>query len=347
MKNILGLFGLILNLCAYQGIAQDSTRIITTNHNASPRADDHAPIGVMGDHIHCAGEWMFSYRFMTMSMNGSLQKSDPISEMDIYKNYMVAPQTMSMQMHMVGAMYAPSDWITVMLMGNYVMSNMNLKMMSGMEFATQSSGMADLKLSGLIKILHKNDHKIHGNLGVSIPTGSIAQTDDTPMMKGVTLAYPMQLGSGTWDPFLGLTYAGKGKAISWGVQALYDMKFMDNERDYRLGNKISATSWLAAKASNSFSFSGRLKFAQASMIQGQDATMNPMMMPLFKTSNSGTRALDGSLGANYLVTKGGLKNLRMAIEFSYPLLQNVHGIQMKREWVGIAGLQYAFGQHKH
>lgn len=36
----------------------------------SVRADGHAPIGVMGDHTHAAGEWMFSYRYMRMEMGG-------------------------------------------------------------------------------------------------------------------------------------------------------------------------------------------------------------------------------------------------------------------------------------
>ncbi|MEL7113935.1 MAG: transporter, partial [Pseudomonadota bacterium] len=32
-------------------------------------ATDHAPIGVMADHRHKKGEWMFSYRYMYMDMS--------------------------------------------------------------------------------------------------------------------------------------------------------------------------------------------------------------------------------------------------------------------------------------
>ena len=35
-------------------------------------AYNHAPIGVMGDHMHSKGEIMFSYRFMNMLMKGNL-----------------------------------------------------------------------------------------------------------------------------------------------------------------------------------------------------------------------------------------------------------------------------------
>ncbi|MEQ8937882.1 MAG: hypothetical protein RLT30_04205, partial [Gammaproteobacteria bacterium] len=34
-------------------------------------ADSHAPIGVMGDHMHSKGEWMLSYRYMYMEMAGN------------------------------------------------------------------------------------------------------------------------------------------------------------------------------------------------------------------------------------------------------------------------------------
>ena len=35
------------------------------------RPDGHAPISVMGDHMHAMGEWMVSYRYMTMDMEGT------------------------------------------------------------------------------------------------------------------------------------------------------------------------------------------------------------------------------------------------------------------------------------
>ena len=42
------------------------------------RPDGHAPISVMGDHMHAMGEWMVSYRYMTMDMQGLLKGSDSI-----------------------------------------------------------------------------------------------------------------------------------------------------------------------------------------------------------------------------------------------------------------------------
>ena len=69
-------------------------------------SSSHAPISVMGDHTHKAGEWMVSYRYMRMAMDGNLDGSDHVSSRDITGtmanpgDYMVAPLTMDMDMHM-------------------------------------------------------------------------------------------------------------------------------------------------------------------------------------------------------------------------------------------------------
>ena len=44
---------------------------------------------------------------------------------------MVSPVEMSMEMHMFGLMYAPSDSVTLMLMGNYIEKDMSHATMPG------------------------------------------------------------------------------------------------------------------------------------------------------------------------------------------------------------------------
>ena len=99
-------------------------------------ASSHAPIGVMGDHMHKKGEYMLSYRFSHGQMNGSRIGNNQIGTNAIGTgNYgmpalmdgksRVVPTKMSMQMHMFGAMYAPTDWLTLMAMGSYVEKSMD------------------------------------------------------------------------------------------------------------------------------------------------------------------------------------------------------------------------------
>ena len=43
-------------------------------------AISHAPIGIMGDHFHNKGEWMFSARYVGMSMADNLIGSRKVTE---------------------------------------------------------------------------------------------------------------------------------------------------------------------------------------------------------------------------------------------------------------------------
>ena len=74
------------------------------------RPDSHAPISVMAEHSHGEGEFMFSYRFMSMEMDGNLDGSDNLSNSDILvgpnnsDGYLVTPLDMTTDMHMLGMM---------------------------------------------------------------------------------------------------------------------------------------------------------------------------------------------------------------------------------------------------
>lgn len=326
----------ILLLCSIASTAQE-------NLWSSARPDGHAPISVMGDHYHKKGEFMLSYRYMPMWMKGSLSSSSDISNATIFQNFMVAPQKMRMDMHMLGAMYAPSNTLTLMVMGNYIKNSMDLQMMSGMTFSTESSGFGDISLGAIYKILNKNRQSVHANFGFSIPTGDIDQRDDTPMMPNAQLAYPMQLGSGTLDPYFGATYLGQADTFSWGAQTLYKVRLGDNSENYSFGNKFDLKGWFAYKLSKNVSVSASASYMHIGSINGSDADLNPMMMPLFNSANSGRNQLDLGLGANYYVAEGAFKNLRFGAEFKLPVSQSVTGIQMKNQAVAVFGIQYAIG----
>lgn len=309
---------------------------------SSSRPDGHAPISVMGDHYHGNGEWMVSYRFMPMWMDGNLKGNKSVNQEKIFENYMAAPERMNMQMHMLGVMYAPSDQVTLMLMGNYLSNEMELQSKHGMNFTTSSDGLGDLQLSALLKLLNKNRQSLHAMVGASIPSGSIDERDNTPMKDDAHLAYPMQLGSGSIDPSIGVTYLGQGDQFSWGVQSSYLMRTGENSDDYQLGNQWTANGWTAVKITEYLSASGRMSFRTSEEITGADEEMMPMMMPLFDTRNSGRDQLDAGIGINTYLPEGSLKDLRVGAELSIPFSQQVEGIQMESTSTLTMGIQYTF-----
>ncbi|MDF1710584.1 MAG: transporter, partial [Paracoccaceae bacterium] len=186
------------------------------------RADSHAPIGVMGDHMHHAGEWMVSYRYMAMLMRGNLDGDSQISAETIATTVpnrffgqpgqpptlRVVPTDMEMQMHMFGAMYAPNDDVTLMVMGNYVEKSMGHITFAGgagatrlAKFDVNTSGLGDTSVAGLVRLFDDDMHHLHLNLGFSIPTGSIeeesaivAPNNARPVLR---VPYAMQLERST------------------------------------------------------------------------------------------------------------------------------------------------------
>ena len=160
LRNILFL-AILISVCLPKALFANDYRF---------RADDHAPIGVMGDHVHKQGEVMLSYRYMYMSMDGLRDGTDGLSTGDVLEQFMVTPTDMDMQMHMFGAMYAVTNKLTMMGMLPYIKKSMNHLTRMGGRFKTTSEGFGDFKLTGLYEIFDwGGNNNLILNLGLSFP----------------------------------------------------------------------------------------------------------------------------------------------------------------------------------
>ncbi len=315
-----------------------------------PLPDSHAPLGVMGDHRHNEGEWMLSYRYGAMNMKGNRRGTDSVPTSDVLSQFMMAPEKMTMDMHMFGAMYGYSDDVTVMAMIPYIEKDMTIVNRIGARFKTSSSGFGDLKLTALYKLYDKvasskpvrDSEKVHLNLGLSLPTGSTNERDDTPMVANQKLPYPMQLGSGTYDPILGITYVRHLNDWSWGGQAAATFRTGENDENYRLGHEYNMTAWGAKKLNNTVSISARLDGKKWSDIEGADADLNPMMTPTARTDLRGGERIDALVGLNFIAPEGAMKSQRLALEVGMPIYQDLDGPQLETDMRFMLGWQYAF-----
>ena len=316
--------------------------IVLTATSLAARPDSHAPIGVMGDHTHRKGEWMTSYRYMTMSMGPNYDGSARVNISDIHADFMVAPLSMDMDMHMVGVMYAPSDKLTLMGMLNYTDITMDHRVRNGREFTTTSRGLGDTGLAALYSLIYSETHRLHLNLGLSLPTGEIDVTDATPMGPNSVLPYPMRLGSGTFDVKPGLTWTYLGEAWSTGAQATNTIRLDENNRDYALGDRFDFTTWVAAHLTDSISMSARVAYANWDHISGADARLNPMMVPTARTDLGGGAETTVLFGLNYELPAGALKGHRLAIEYGTVIDRDLDGPQLGTDDVLTLGWQRAF-----
>lgn len=335
-------------------------------HSAST-ADDHAPIGVMGDHIHKKGEWMVGLRAMHMNMDGNRKGTSDISANTIVTTeanrffgmagqpatLRIVPTEMTMDMQMVGAMYAPADWVTVMAMGQYVEKDMDSLVYSGGAGTTirgtssmESSGWGDTKLGGLFRLYEDDTHTLILNAGVSLPTGSIDEEDTmlmpNGMMMNMRLGYAMQLGTGTYDFLPGLTYNGHTGKWGWGAQYAGEIRMEDeNSEGYSWGDKHRVTTWGSYEWADWISTSARVTGTTQGSIDGIDSQiMGPIQTA--DPDNYGGQSIDVGLGVNLMATDGFAKGHRLAIEATAPVYQNLHGPQMETDYTITAGWQYAF-----
>jgi len=316
-----------------------------SSHHSMPRPDGHAPLGVMGDHTHKAGEWMAAYRYARMRMDGNRSGHRGQDVGDVLQDFPVSPKDMDMEMHMFSAMYAPTDWVTLMVMIPWVELSMDHVTRTGLRFTTKSDGPGDLKLNGLFTLFENDTHHLHLNTGVSFPTGPIREQDGLPTPMGLMegrLPYPMQIGSGTFDLLPGMTYTGKTSWLSWGTQALGTVRLDDNKNDYRLGNRVDTTAWIAHPFSKWLSASARIAWHYWGNIQGRDDRLNPRAVPTSDPNRRGGNRVDLLGGVNIVVPLGPLGDHRFAAEAGFPVHQNLDGPQLETDWQFWVGWQYAF-----
>lgn len=316
--------------------------------NAKP--DSHAPIGVMGDHVHKKGEWMLSYRTMFMEMDGMRDGTNELSSSDVLTastanptNYVVTPTRMTTEMHMLGGMYAPSDDLTLMVMGSYLIREMDHLNDASVHFTTRSEGIGDTTIAGLYRLYDDDTHHIHANAGVSLPTGSIDETDGTPAAPtGARLPFKMQLGSGTLDLMPGVTYTGHSDRFGWGSQYNARLHMGRNSHDYSLGDSHEISTWGSYRFANWISGSVRVTGKTEAKVDGNQLNpAMPMMVPTTNPNNYGGEKIDLSFGIN-IAGQDGLNGHRLATEIRVPIYQDLNGPQLQSGTSVVLGYQYSW-----
>lgn len=327
-------------------------------------ATDHAPIGVMADHRHKKGEWMTSYRFSFMDMAGSRDGTDRLTPEDIVTTtpnpfgapptLRVVPTDMTMKMHMAGVMYGLTDRITLMAMGMYMTNEMDHITFQGPAgttrlggFTTETAGFGDTTVAAIIGLddgAHEH-RQINLALGVSIPTGSIGESDQILTPMGTTpsprLPYPMQLGSGTFDFKPSLTARTRKGKVSIGAQTSAVLRLGDNDAGYALGDKYEATAWAAYEPRAWISLSARLRGATIGKIDGRDALIAAPVQTA-DPENQGGDVIEALIGVNLAGQRGLIKGHRLAIEVGKPLYRNLNGPQLETDFTLTVGWQKAF-----
>jgi hypothetical protein len=326
-----------------------------------------APISIMGDHVHPAGELMFSYRYMYMDMDGMRNGTSDVSSTEVFgtsvapppaPRYMVTPTDMQMEMHMLGAMYAPNDDITLMLMIHHVSKEMDHVaavgtmpfMQTGGKFTAESEGLGDTTLSATMRLHADDSSALNLSLGLSLPTGSINETDTLPGMGGLMdrqMPAPMQLGSGTVDFLPAITYSQFHDHWFWGCQARGTIRTHENHHDYHWGHKFNLDVWAVMPLTESLSISAKVGYQWEDELDGDQTDVAQTMGGVRTVTtafgeNYGGDRIDISVGASYTFASGIFEGHRLGADVRMPLYQDLNGYQLETDMVVTVGWQKAF-----
>jgi hypothetical protein len=306
------------------------------------RPDMAPPQGVMGAMTPRQGRLMVGLSYMYMRMDGNRDGTKKVSTSDVLADFMVAPLEMDMHMIMGSAMYGITDDISAMLMIPYVRKEMDHVTGGGQEFTTKSDGLGDIRVGAGYNFALLPGHSVQLSAGLSLPTGSIDQIDDTPAANDAVLPYPMQIGSGTVDFLPGVTYRGRLNDFSWGAQFGATVRLGENSEDYALGNIYQGSLWGAVQWADWVSSSVRLLGEIEENVDGRDDRLNPAMVPTADPDLQGGERLQVGLGVNFMVPSGYFQGVGFSVEGLIPVYQNLDGPQLEQDFSVLVGLRKMF-----
>ncbi|MGE3849338.1 MAG: DUF3570 domain-containing protein, partial [Gammaproteobacteria bacterium] len=315
------------------------------------------PAGVMAAHaLSGRGEWMVGYRYQRVAQSGVVRHGSRGVDGDSVALRACAPQTcavspadMTMGMHMLDIMYAPSERLTVMLTPTWSDMDMGLTALAPGGHGThahehETGGLGDFGMHALLRVGAWGTHQLHAALGVTAPVGAtnLVLRNTVGRRADVPLHYNMQLGSGTWDLKPALTYLGARGRVSWGAQAGGTLRLESrNDAGFRFGNAFETSVWGAYQWLHWLSGTLRVAHLAQGEVEGRYRALlneygepfsNDHLGPFDDPDSYGGRFLNLGLGVAATVPVGPLHGDVIKVEWVQPLATDFNGYQLDRDY---------------
>ena len=256
----------------------------------------------------------------------------PGTEPRTSNNYPVVPTKIRQEIQSIRLTYEISPKVT--LRGQLPLvhqSTDHISIIPGYDaFNISSDGIGDIVLLADTVVNQSVNSVLRMGSGVSIPTGSIDEEGDTPRAPGnQQLPYTMQLGSGTWDIPLLLSYQKYEENTTWGLEAHARIRTGKNDRKYALGNTYSAGAWLELPVSQSFDIGFRADYVVRDKIRGGDESLTvpipgfPFPAPVVNPGDFGGTQIDATLYATSKLSE----RTRLRVRYKVPVWLDLNGPQ--------------------
>lgn len=321
---------------------------LVTLHGASAAAqaedgrldvnDIHPPIGISGEVARENGGVVLSYRYQRQGYDGLQSGRTELS--GPAPGFPVSPTALKADTHLLEVMWAPFEEITFLLTLPYLDKELE-QLAAGSLTTTEAKGFGDFTITVLYRVFENPGHRIHLNLGLSLPSGSITESYVAPNQTLVRQPYIMQLGSGTVDLRPGATYNGLWRRTYWGGQLSGVLHAGTNSAGYRLGNEYQVTAWVGQRLTSWLGTGFRLNWQHWFNPDGFDPLIDQSTSPANDPTLQAGRRLDALFSLD-LYLAGEFEGTRLSVEAGLPAYQFLEGPQLRTQWIVTAGLQYAF-----
>lgn len=290
------------------------------------------PIGILESHIHLKGQWMLGYQFMRMNMStAGAARSD----------YMMQPQSMWMDMHMMMLMYGLTDDLTLMAMVPFQRSSMEMVDINGMRVSAGSEGVGDIALMGHYALIRRSKNYLIGGAGISIPTGSIEASQGSAA-DARKLGYGMQLGAGVPELGLDLSLVRQSDKLSAGAHVEGKWSLGQNRNGYRLGDRYHGGAWTTVKISSWLAPSIHLHVEHDLTITGSDSEIAAGMSPVNDPDNYGGTHVSLEPALTMYAPDGTLEGQRLTVKLDFPLAERSASHFLEKSWSLVTGWQWSF-----
>ena len=320
------------------------------HHHDAGHAGMNAPAGVLFSHmLDQAGDVMIGVRYAYSLQQGAMMHSTGFAPDSQIVNQgcgglqcTYTPKEMDMNMTMLDIMYAPTDWLTLMLMPQFMSMDMHLRRLDGAPppdpndpHASHGAnpyhttgGVGDIFMGGMFKLFETPGHEVHLTLGFTAPTGSVNQRSNG---NSEFEHYGMQLGSGTWSIWPSLSYNGSEGDFSWGGQ-FSTLAPLENYNDsgYAVGTLFQPPAWWGEQIQAWLGSSLRALYSFQDSIDGQYPKPFVPSGPMDTPQSYGGQFLDIGFGLNATVTSGDFEGNHFGLEWLQPAYNDSNGYQLER-----------------
>jgi hypothetical protein len=291
--------------------------------------------------------WSFSFQRSSAEFEDFLDGDNRVSEDEVLwsgpnsgeprtdKNFPVVPGKITQTAYILSVGYAFDDRWRGHITVPYIEQNTDhISIVPNYAtFEIDSSGVGDAVVSASYKLSDTERANWWLTVGLSIPTGSIDEEGDTPRAPGdQQLPYTMQLGSGTYDFPIQISYHNKGEHdVTIALAAL--IRSGTNDNDYRLGNSYSLTGRYNFHFSEILQPYIGLDIDYSDSIHGADESLKtappfPYPAPITDPDLFGGTKIGARAGISWQVSD----NYRLAVEVGKPIYQNLNGPQTREDW---------------